>query len=190
MFVYLLWLGLAKFAGRVRVGTPVESSAVRASLLSRPMRAKGAQRARGESRAVGVGEGLSGLFCSMVGLLAWPVWSMGVLPSLNGASLHEPRTVVATLERTEATAKRRSRELNYWAWLVPQEGVGLAAGRYVIREALHERLAAEAPATLEVEAATGMLGAVVVLAIRQEAGGVRWKHTLRWGGRGVWTGDP
>jgi hypothetical protein len=45
----------------------------------------------------------------MVGLPVWPVWSLGVLPMINGARLLEPRAVVATRERLEVTLRRRSR---------------------------------------------------------------------------------
>lgn len=110
---------------------------------------------------------LSALLCSLVGLLAWPLWSAGVLPLVNGAALQESRTVRMTLERVEAVRRPRSREFYHWAELVPlEDGAGLAAGRYFIPEAAHERLAAGPPGTVEVEAATGLLGAVVVLAVR------------------------
>jgi hypothetical protein len=111
----------------------------------------------------------------MVGLLAWPLWSVGVLPSVNGASLRDVVTVEMGLDRTETTNKRRSRELDHWVWLVAPEGQPwlpregqpwLPAGRYFIPEATHDRLEAEGPATVTVEAAAGLLGAVVVTAIR------------------------
>lgn len=110
---------------------------------------------------------ISALFCGMVALLAWPLWSVGVLPSVNGAVLRDPFEVEMLLQRTEATRQRRSPDYHHWAWLAaPKEGGGLPSGRYFIPETTYDRLTAERPATITAEGATGLLGAVVVTAIR------------------------
>lgn len=110
---------------------------------------------------------IAAVLCLMVGLLGWPLWSMGVFPSVNGSVLRDDRTVEMTLEKIEATPQRQSRDLHHWAWLAPKTAeAGLAGGRYFVSQATYDRLSAKAPATVEVEAATGLLGAVVVLAIR------------------------
>ncbi len=110
---------------------------------------------------------ISALFCGMVALLAWPLWSVGVLPSVNGAVLRDPFEVEMLLQRTEATRQRRSPDYHHWAWLAaPKEGGGLPSGRYFIPETTYDRLTAERPATVTAEGATGLLGAVVVTAIR------------------------
>lgn len=99
---------------------------------------------------------LSGLLCDMVRLPVWPVWSLGVLPMINGARLYEPRAVVPTRERPEVTRLRRSRALSHWVWLVPREGVEPEAGCHFLPESRRDRLVVEAPARLDVGAATGM----------------------------------
>ena len=111
--------------------------------------------------------GMAALFCAVVGLMAWPLWSMGVLPSVNGAVVRDPFAVEMALERTEATTMQRSPEFNHWAWLaaVPVHSA-LQGGRYFIPKATYDRLEAERPATVTVDGGTGLLGAVVVTAIR------------------------
>lgn len=110
---------------------------------------------------------LGAAFALMVGLFAWPVWSVGVLPSVNGALLQDRRTVEMLVERTEATKQRRSRALNHWVWLVPPEGeTGLVRGRIFIDAQTYERLSAGIGAPVRVDLATGLLGAVVVDAVR------------------------
>lgn len=107
------------------------------------------------------------VLCLGVGLIGWPIWTLGVMPWVNGLVLEEPRLVPMRLDRLEITTISRSREVNHWAWLTPVEpGSGLAAGRYFIPQDLHDRLAAGKPTTLTVEAARGLLGAEAVLSFR------------------------
>lgn len=110
---------------------------------------------------------LSALLCLLVALLAWPIWSVGVLPSVNGAVLRDVRTLAMRLERTEATAQRHSPDFHHWAWLVPIDAAaGIGGGRHFISKPTYDRLTAERPATVAVDVATGFLGAIVVTAIR------------------------
>lgn len=103
------------------------------------------------------------LLCAVTGLMGWPVWSVGVLPSLNGAVLRNQSTVRMTLERTEVTHKSKSRELYYWAWLKADRDNGVAgSGRYFISREIYERLEKASPATVDVTVAQGLLGAQIV----------------------------
>lgn len=107
--------------------------------------------------------GFAALLCALTGLMGWPVWSVGVLPSLNGANLHSQSTVRMTLERTEVTHKSKSRELYYWAWLKADRANRLAgSGRYFISREIYERLQKTSPATVDVTVAQGLLGAQIV----------------------------
>jgi len=74
---------------------------------------------------------MAAIMCGVVGLMGWPVWSVAVLPSLNGFSLGPRESVRMTLTRTEITTVSRSRAVNHWAWLRPECTTGGArAGRY------------------------------------------------------------
>lgn len=111
--------------------------------------------------------GLARVLCLLVGLMAWPVWSVGVLPFVNAIALHGERTVLMTLERTEATSIKNSPEQHHWAWLTPNaDGTGVSPGRHFIPKATFDLWAAEKPASVDVEVATGLLGATVVTDIR------------------------
>lgn len=103
------------------------------------------------------------LLCGLTGLLGWPVWSVGIMPSVNGYSLGAPETVRMALERTEVTTVSRSSRLNHWAWLRPEvPGSRLRTGRYFIPEDVYEDWTGRQPRTVGVTIAPGMLGAEVV----------------------------
>jgi hypothetical protein len=104
------------------------------------------------------------LACGVTALMGWPVWSVGVLPSINGSVLDGPLTVRMTLERTAVTNKRKSREFYHWAWLRAERGESvIGSGRYFIAEDVYDRWRAAAPAAVDVRIARGLLGAQVVL---------------------------
>lgn len=106
---------------------------------------------------------MAALMCAVTGLMGWPVWTVGILPSVNGISLGPQSAVRMALERTEVTTVSRSSALNHWAWLrnlSPDAEVG--AGRYFIPEATYQRWNSEQPSTVTVTAARGLLGAQVV----------------------------
>lgn len=106
---------------------------------------------------------LAALLCGGVGLMGWPVWSVGVLPSVNGLHLGSPQSVRMTLERTEVTTIRNSRAVNHWAWLRPEAEPSLAeAERYFIPEEAYDRWNDQRPGTVTVTFAQGLLGAQIV----------------------------
>jgi hypothetical protein len=102
---------------------------------------------------------MAALICGMVGLLGWPVWSVGILPSINGASLGPATTQRMVLERTDSTPVSRSRARNHWAWLRSGDA---RADRYFISEELYTRWNSQRPDTVTVTIAPGLLGAEVV----------------------------
>ena len=103
------------------------------------------------------------LLCGVTGLMGWPIWSVGVLPSVNGYSLGAPDTVRMVFERTEVTTVSRTSKLNHWAWLRPEvPGSRLQAGRYFIPEDVYEDWTGRQPRTVGVTIAPGTLGAEVV----------------------------
>lgn len=103
------------------------------------------------------------LVCGVVGLMGWPVWSIGVLPSVNGAILAPAQSVQMRLERTQTTTVSRSRRLNHWAWLRPLPPAPAAeGGRYFIPEETYARWNRDQPDMVTVTRARGLLGAQVV----------------------------
>lgn len=107
------------------------------------------------------------LACVVTGLLGWPVWTMGILPSVNGLSLHDTQTIRMALERTEITTISRSRSLNHWAWLrADTSGPLTGSGRYIIPETVHADWARRHGSRVNLTVAQGLLGATVVLSYR------------------------
>ncbi len=103
------------------------------------------------------------LLCGVVGLMGWPVWSVGVLPSINGVSLAPSEMVRMRLERTQTTTVSRSTKLNHWAWLRPLSPDPAAeAGRYFIPEETYARWNQNQPEIVTVTRARGLFGAQVV----------------------------
>lgn len=102
--------------------------------------------------------------CAVTGIMGWPVWSVGVLPSVNGISLGPPGATRMTLERTEVTTVSKSRTLNHWAWLRPLSPDGEAGTeRYFIPKATYQQWNNQRPRTVTVTTASGLLGAQVVI---------------------------
>lgn len=103
------------------------------------------------------------LMCCLVGLMGWPVWSVGVLPSVNGFSLGPRESVRMALVRTEITPVSRSRLVNHWAWLRPESpNARAAAGRYFISKETYQRWHDQRPDTVTLTLAQGLLGAQIV----------------------------
>ena len=103
------------------------------------------------------------LFAMVTGLMGWPVWSVGILPSLNGAQLGPRQTVTMAVEGLETSRRSKSNVIDHWARLRPIEpDAPVAAGRYFIDEASHVRWTATRATTVKLEVASGALGAVVV----------------------------
>lgn len=105
----------------------------------------------------------AGMLCAATGLLGWPVWTMGILPSVNGYRLDDERVVAMTLERTEITRQSKSTKLNHWAWLRTDDpAASTASGRYFIPEDIHADWTRRAPGRVRLRVARGVLGAQVV----------------------------
>lgn len=104
---------------------------------------------------------------AVTSLMAWPVWVMGPLPSVNGIAHGEPRQTMMRLEGLTTTTISRSPDRHHWALLQPaQPGSPLARGRFLISPSLHDRLQKQPDAMLMVEHTTGLLGAEIVLDYR------------------------
>ena len=105
--------------------------------------------------------------CGVTGLMGWPVWTTGVLPSLNGASLSQPQSATMRLDRLDTTRPSKRPGFYYWAWLEPARADSpVAGGRYFIAEDVYYRWAPQKPAEVRVIHAKGAFGAEVVLAYR------------------------
>ena len=103
------------------------------------------------------------IVCAVTGLMGWPVWTTGVLPSVNGMVLGNPVTVPMTFERTERTQQSRSRNHYHWVWLKTQSASSpIGSGRYFISEGVYDALTARRPVTVRVTVAHGLLWAQVV----------------------------
>lgn len=101
--------------------------------------------------------------CAATGLLGWPVWSVGILPSVNGFRLDVEQTVTMSLERTETTRQSKSSRINHWAWLrAPDASSAAASGRYYIPEDVHADWSRRGAGPVRVTLARGLLGARVV----------------------------
>lgn len=110
---------------------------------------------------------MAGAFCLFVGLISWPAWSLATLPFVNAVALQNERAISMTLDRTETTKIRRRTQLRHWAWLTPKEaGTEITPGRTFIPEATYDLWTATKPTSVSVRAATGLLGATVIIDIR------------------------
>ena len=97
------------------------------------------------------------------GLMAWPIVTLGPLPSLNGARLSDTRTTPMQLTRLSTSPQKHSREPFHWAHLQPQPGdTTLRGGRYFIAGEDFEAWAAGRPGTLHITHHRGLLGARVL----------------------------
>ena len=109
----------------------------------------------------------AGLLCAVTGLMSWPVWTVGVLPSLNGAMPGETRSTTMQLERLDITRPSKGNGYYHWAVLrAARAGTVPASGRYFIPEHVYRQWNARRPATVTLVHARGALGAEVVTAYR------------------------
>lgn len=104
------------------------------------------------------------MLCGMTALMGWPVWSVGVLPSINGMALGPAQQTPMRLERLEiTTTSRGGRGVYHWAWLVPlHEPSPIAPGRVFIPADVHAKWDAAQPKTVTLRHAQGLLGAEVL----------------------------
>lgn len=105
--------------------------------------------------------------CGVTALMGWPVWTVGVLPSVNGASIGREKVAFMRLGRIDVTRPSKGQGFYYWAWLEPvHPGAAVVGGRYFIPETVYQRWAQHKPATVKVMHARGLLGAEVVTQYR------------------------
>lgn len=104
------------------------------------------------------------VLCAATGLLGWPIWTVGVLPSINGYRLGESRTVTMTLDRTDITGQSRCNRINHWARLQAGYPAGPAgSGRYHVPADVYADWSRRRPGTIRITVAPGLLGAWVVI---------------------------
>lgn len=109
--------------------------------------------------------------CAVTGLMGWPVWTVGLLPSINGMALGQRGTAPMRLGRIDVSRPSKGPGFYYWAWLEPVEpGGDIAGGRYFIPEPVYQRWASRKPAIVQVAYARGSLGAEVVTGFEQGRG--------------------
>jgi hypothetical protein len=107
------------------------------------------------------------ILCGVTSLMAWPVWTMGVLPSINGVHLGAVHETAMRLERTTTSSASKSRRIYYWAVLSPAaHNSPLGAGRYFIPQERHEAWTQMGEGVVKVQHARGLLGAETVLGFR------------------------
>jgi hypothetical protein len=107
------------------------------------------------------------LACAVTGLMGWPVWTVGVLPSVNGAKLGPRQVELMRVGRIDITRPSKGPGFYYWAWLeAAHPGASVGDGRYFVPEAAYARWAPRKPAMVRVMHARGLLGAEVVLDFR------------------------
>ncbi|MFN3469545.1 MAG: hypothetical protein ACK4UL_04535 [Novosphingobium meiothermophilum] len=110
---------------------------------------------------------LVGCLCAVTGMMGWPVWTLGILPSINGSILHDERESTMRLAGLETSQKTRQRGLYHWARVEPLiQAPPIAAGRLFIAEDMWQRLARSRPDTVRVRYADGLLGERVILGLR------------------------
>ncbi|OYZ41038.1 MAG: hypothetical protein B7Y31_06245 [Novosphingobium sp. 16-62-11] len=104
------------------------------------------------------------ILCAVTALMGWPVWSVGVLPSVNGIALGPEKETPMRMTRLEITTPSKGgRGFYHWAWLEPLSGrSALPQGRVFIAEAVHAKWTAERSKIVTLHHAKGMLGAEVL----------------------------
>jgi hypothetical protein len=110
------------------------------------------------------------IVCAITSAMAWPIWAMGVMTSVNGLRLDDRQTTTMRVVRLETSTIKNSRRLNHWARLEPMTAPGeaspLRAGRYFIGDSLPDAWRQQTPQQITIDHARGVLGARVVLALR------------------------
>lgn len=105
--------------------------------------------------------------CGLGAFMSWPVWTMGILPTVNGMHMGMIQTSEMRLDRLETSHASKSRQIYHWAYLQPvSPRAALEGGRYFVSANEYQRWTNARPQTVEISYATGLLGAKVVTAYR------------------------
>lgn len=106
--------------------------------------------------------------CALTSMMAWPVWTVGTLPSVNGMSLGEARTSGMRLERLTMSQASKGRRLYYWASLAPAVSPSrIGAGRYFVPKEIYDDWELRTGENVQVVHASGLLGAETLLDYRR-----------------------
>ncbi len=144
--------------GSSLAGTGLLVTVVIAATLTLLVRAAGAD---GQMQKLGM------VLTLLTSLIAWPMWTMGALPSLNGVRLAPTATAAMTLERLETSHASKSRTIYHWAYLTTTDAsTPVRSGRYFVSDGAYARWSADGTRTVQLTYARGLLGAQVVLGIR------------------------
>jgi hypothetical protein len=103
--------------------------------------------------------------CGITSLMAWPVWTTGILPSVNGAILGPRQTSAMRLTGLSISHASKGRRIYYWAAMrpPPDTASALGAGRYFVPQQVYEAWQPQVGRDVRVDHATGLLGAETVL---------------------------
>jgi hypothetical protein len=99
-------------------------------------------------------------------LLAWPVWTTGILPSINGAMLGPHETSMMQVEKL-TTSRAKGNRIYHWATLRPLDNTSpIGAGRYFVPQDAYQRWQERPAQPARVIHAKGLLGARIAIAFR------------------------
>jgi hypothetical protein len=103
------------------------------------------------------------IICAATGLMGWPIWTIGVLPSINGAILDHEQFAPMYLGRLDVSRPKGGGSPSYSVRLEPvHPGGPIDGGRYYISKEVYLRLESQQPVAIRVAHSRGLLGAVVV----------------------------
>jgi hypothetical protein len=102
------------------------------------------------------------IICAATGLMGWPIWTIGVLPNINGAILDHEQFAPMRFGRLDVS-RPKGGSPDYSVWLEPvHPGGRIDGGRHYISEEVYQRLESQKPVAIRVAHSRGLLGAVVV----------------------------
>lgn len=103
------------------------------------------------------------LICGFAALMSWPIWTMGVMPTVNGMRFGPVHSTAMRLIRQEIRHASRNPTIYHWAYLRPAAAdSGLTAGRYFVPTADYDIWSGAPPRNIQVHHATGLLGAEIL----------------------------
>lgn len=100
-------------------------------------------------------------------LMAWPVWTLGIMPSLNGLSFGKEVTTPMRLVGLSISRPKKSRQIYYVARLEPfSDAAPIGQGRYYVPQAVYLEWERRGQGRVEVGHSRGLLGAEIALSFR------------------------